>query len=245
MQETKEEWRDIEEYENLYQISNLGIVKSLGNDRTRKEKILRPQKVNNYLIVSLSKDGKAKHYYIHRLVALHFIPNPQNLEQINHRDEDKTNNCVSNLEFCTAAYNINYGTRNQRSAEKTSKQVLCVETGIIYSSTKEVQRQLGFAHNNISQCCNGKYKTAYGYTWKYISKTMKVRKQSQETKEKIAKANRIPIVQLSKEDNFIKQWESAKQAGEELGIYPSSIRSCCKGRLKTAGGFKWNYLQKN
>lgn len=156
----EETWKDIQWYDG-YQISNLGRVKSF---KYNKEKILRPKNVKQYLIVSLCKQGKVKNYLVHRLVAEAFIPNPQNLPQVNHIDEDKTNNCMDNLEWCDAKYNSNYGTRN----EKISKQVLCVETGIIYPSTMEIKRKLGFVQSNISMCCNGKRKTAYGHTWRYV-----------------------------------------------------------------------------
>ena len=158
-------YKDIEGYKG-YKISNYGNVKSLGNDKTRKEKILKPAKdKDGYLYVGLCKQGKIKMCKVHRLVAQTFIPNPNDLPQVNHKDEDKINNHVTNLEWCTNEYNINYGTRNQR----TSKQVICLETGVIYYSLKEVQRQLGFAQSAISNACNGKYKQAYGYTWKYVS----------------------------------------------------------------------------
>lgn len=162
----KEEYKDIEGYEGLYQVSNLGNVKSLDNDKERKDKILKPAKLKNgYLQVTLCKEGKRKIYKIHRLVAQTFIENPNNLPQINHKDEDKTNNHITNLEFCDRKYNCNYGTRN----EKLSKQVICLETGVVYPSTMEVQRQLGFTHSTISKCCTGKYKQAYGFHWKYVS----------------------------------------------------------------------------
>lgn len=97
-----------------------------------------------------------------------FIENPNNLEQINHKNEIKTDNRVENLDYCDRKYNINYGTRNQRVAEKLSKQVLCVETGKIYTSTHQVERELGFNQSAISRCCSGKLKTCGGYTWKYV-----------------------------------------------------------------------------
>lgn len=160
-------FKDIAGYKGLYQVSNWGTVKSLGNGNSNnsKEKILKPTKdKKGYLTVDLYKDGKRKIYKVHRLVAQAFIENPNNLPQVNHKDENKKNNAASNLEWCDAKYNINYGTRN----EKISKQVLCLETGKIYPSTREVQKQLGFAHSNISKCCNGKLKQAYGYTWCYV-----------------------------------------------------------------------------
>lgn len=159
-------YKDIEGYEE-YQISSYGRVKSL---KFGKEKILKPIKdKKGYLMVILSKQGTQKHYKIHRLVAQAFIDNPNNLPQVNHKDEDKTNNVINNLEWCNQKYNNNYGTRNQRQSEKMSKQVLCVETGKVYKSTHQVERQLGFAQQYISQCCNGKYKTAYKFHWKYVS----------------------------------------------------------------------------
>ena len=168
-------WKDIEGYEGLYQISNLGNVKSLNYNKTGKERILTPQKNNkSYLKVGLCKQAKSKTYKIHRLVAQAFLPNQNNLPQVNHKDEDKQNNAASNLEWCTNKYNSNYGTRNKRVAEsninnpKRSKQVLCVENGVIYPSTMELQRQLGLPQQNISHCCNGKRKTCGGFHWCYV-----------------------------------------------------------------------------
>ena len=177
----EEIFKNIYGYEGLYQISNLGRVKSLNYRCTKKEKVLKPCKnTNGYLQVHLYKDSENKYMLVHRLVADAFISNPYNLSDVNHKDEDKTNNCVSNLEWCTREYNCNFGSRNERSAKsrsklltgvyntKLSKSVRCIETNQIFPSTMEVQRQLGFAHCSIVQCCNGKLKSAYGYHWKYL-----------------------------------------------------------------------------
>jgi hypothetical protein len=173
-------YKDIAGYENLYQVSNMGNIKSLGNGNSNnsnnsKEKTLKLSKNRDgYLKVDLCKEGKVKTYQVHRLVAEAFIENPNNLPQVNHRDEDKTNNASGNLEWCTPKQNINYGSHNQRSAAsrinhpKRSKQVLCLETGKIYPSTMEVQRQLGFAQGYISMCCNGRCKQAYGFHWTFL-----------------------------------------------------------------------------
>ena len=135
IEEKEEIWKDIPGYEGLYQVSNTGKVKSLNYMKTRKEKILKPRKEGKgYLKITLSKEGEKKDFKIHRLVASVFIPNPNNLPQINHIDECKTNNNVENLEWCDNRYNSNYGTHTQRMAKAKSMSVICVETGKIYQS---------------------------------------------------------------------------------------------------------------
>ena len=119
----KEEWRPVDGYEN-YEVSNFGRVKSLNYHRTDKEGILKPGKnKDGYLYVGLCRNGKMKYFKVHKLVAEAFLPNPECFEQVNHKDEDKTNNCVSNLEFCDAKYNSNFGSRNKRIASALSKPV--------------------------------------------------------------------------------------------------------------------------
>ena len=111
----QEIWKDVKGYEGLYQVSNLGQVKRLGNDRQMREKTLKGNKVKSgYMQVVLCKKGKSKPLYVHRLVAIAFIPNPNNHKEINHIDEIKTNNNFENLEWCNHKYNCNYGTRNIR-----------------------------------------------------------------------------------------------------------------------------------
>ena len=164
-----EVWKDVFGYEGLYQVSNIGRVKSL---KYGKERILKPLKDGGgYIFVHLCKNGERKMYKIHRLVAFTFLTNPQNLSDVNHKDEDKTNNSVQNLEFCDKKYNCNFGTRNQRIAEKHSKPVLqFTKSGEFvreWKSGMDVQKNLGYTQTNISACCLGKYKSAYGFVWKY------------------------------------------------------------------------------
>ena len=111
-----EVWKDIKEYEGLYQVSNLGRVKCLGNNRNKKEKILSQAKNSKgYLYVHLSKNNKKRTVAVHILVAQAFIPNILNLPEVNHKDEDKINNYSSNLEWCTRRYNNTYGSRIEKA----------------------------------------------------------------------------------------------------------------------------------
>lgn len=168
-------FRDIEGYEGLYQISNFGRVKSLERTadngyciRTVPERILKQTKNGfGYFFVGLHKGGKVKNVFVHRLVASAFIPNPQGLPQVNHKDECKTNNTVENLEWCDIQYNCNYGTRIKRIVDKQSKSVLCVELNKVFKSAEEA-RYLGFKPGSIWMCCNGKYNTHKGYHWQYV-----------------------------------------------------------------------------
>lgn len=168
----KEIWKDILGYEGKYQVSNRGNVKSLNYRRTGKEKILKgSDDGTGYLRVGLWKDGNAKECTIHRLVAQAFLPNPDNLPQINHKDEDKYNNCVENLEWCSSQYNMTYNDRAKKVGNKLSRPVIGINkvSGLIveFASAHEASRQLGISQSNITQCCQGKYKSAGGYVWYY------------------------------------------------------------------------------
>lgn len=160
-----EVWKNIsiKDYEDFYQVSNLGRVRSVDKvdslGRLIRGKIkASTNNGNGYLVVNLKNNGKQKMVTIHRLVAEAFIPNPYNLPQINHKDENKLNNKVENLEWCDAKYNNSYGTAHIRSAmahinhPNMSKKVICVETGIIYPSIAEAERQLGVRSSNIVVC---------------------------------------------------------------------------------------------
>ena len=178
-------WKDIKDFEGLYQVSNFGRVRSLGNNKSRKTKILIPFKnKKGYLRVCLYKNGKRKMFSIHRLVAEAFIPNLFDYPEVNHKDEDKTNNFCGtpendfndgNLEWCESKYNINYGTRTERVSEKTTNGKLSkiviqlTKTGELvreWPSTMEAGRN-GFVQGSVSNCCRGKLKSHKGYIWKY------------------------------------------------------------------------------
>ena len=160
----KEIWRDIKGYEGKYMVSNLGRVKSLNYRNTGKEKIMKGlDNGKGYLFVQLCKDGKVKNCRINRLVAQAFLPNPNNLPEVNHKDKIRTNNKVENLEWCTSQYNVEY---SQAKAVTGINKV----SGLIleFPSAKEASRQMGISQGSITMCCQGKgYKSAGGYTWQY------------------------------------------------------------------------------
>ena len=160
-----EHWKSITGYEGLYEVSDMGRVKSLKHG---KERIMKPRKnTGGYLNVDLCKDGQKKMLLVHRLVAKAFIPNPNNLETVNHKDEVKTNNVASNLEWMSREDNVAY---SRPQFAKRSVQMFDKSTGELlatFPSTMEVERVTGIAQQNISSCCNGKLKSAGGYIWRY------------------------------------------------------------------------------
>lgn len=155
--------KDIENYEGLYMVSSFGRVYSLISKKFKK-----PFKNNNdYLQVELYKDNKVKKYLVHRLVAQAFIPNPLNYKEVNHKDENPSNNHVENLEFCDRIYNINYGTRTEKCSKSVLQFTKDGEFVKEYPSTIEAERQTKIPIGNISNCCLGKRHSAGGFVWKY------------------------------------------------------------------------------
>lgn len=185
----KEIWKDVPGYEGLYQVSSKGRVRSMDRIVSYKEttqfkkgKILLPMIAGaNYLYVNLWKNNKRKYVSVHRLVALAFIPNPKGLKQVNHKDEDKTNNNVSNLEWCDAKYNINYGNTRKKISEglirnngfsvpiiQKDKNGCQLST---YASAAEAERLTGICASSIRKVCKKKpkFKTAGGFYWEEIT----------------------------------------------------------------------------
>ena len=182
-------WKEIKGFEGLYEVSNLGKVRSLdrlicmnnGVKRNFYGKVLKQGRLyTGYKTVWLYNNsiGIKTKASVHRLVAEAFIPNPENKPQVNHIDENKTNNRVDNLEWCTAKENINYGTRNERATSKSNKKKRkqIIATNIttsesnIYQSLSECAKTLNLDIGNISKVASGKYNRCGGYTFEYVSK---------------------------------------------------------------------------
>ena len=164
-------WKDIKDYEGLYQISNYGRVKSFPRKGTElKEKIIKVRQNNyGYLVVGLCKNNFRKYYLIHRLVAKAFIPNPDNLPCVNHKDENPKNAKATNLEWCTHKYNINYGTVQKRRSAQSQKVInqFDLNGNLIKRWNSILEAKTALNLKSISACCRRKQKTAGGYIWKY------------------------------------------------------------------------------
>ena len=178
-------WRDVLGYIGYYQVNDYGGVKSLnriviGIDNkpySVQESILTPSKdKDGYSVVTFRKDNIRKIKRVHRLVAEAFIKNPDNLPEVNHKDENKSNNCVDNLEWCTHTYNNQYGTKNKRRLENTDFSKLnrkivqkTIEGNFVKYFDKIIDvRLFGFDSSAVSKCCKQKYKHHKGFIWEYV-----------------------------------------------------------------------------
>lgn len=245
-----EEWRDIVGYEGLYQVSNLGRVKSLDRivhhkannyykvdfDRLVKGKIIRQCLSNGYMVLDLCKNGEIKNHIVHRLVAIAFIENPNKYPVVNHKDECRSNNRVENLEWCTQKYNNEYS-NTQKIASSSRKIAIWQfdkDFNFIkeYDSAADAERELGFCHINISECCRGEAKSYKGFIWKLkgeypITTKRKVRKDS------------ISVSMVSVSGDIIKTFSSTGEAKKETGRCHNYIYKMAKTGKIDKNGYKW------
>lgn len=163
----EEVWKDVVGYEGLYKVSNFGNVYSVRSDKQLKHSKNR----GGYLFVVLCTDGKPKQFKVHRLVAISFLTNPDNKPQVNHIDEDKTNNRLDNLEWVTAKENTNYGSRNKKAAKSNSKNIKVIyqdNTYEYWDSASEFAREFGVHRQHVNDVLLGRQKTTNGMKFEYV-----------------------------------------------------------------------------
>lgn len=241
-------WKPVEGYEGLYEVSTNGGAKSLNYNKTGKEKILKPGKnKQGYLYINLWKNGKGKAYKIHRLVAQTFLPNPDNLPCVNHKDENKTNNHYSNLEWCTYKENINWGTANERRSKtktngKKSKAIISINPStreiIEFPSTQEAKRK-GYNQGQVAACCRGERKTHKGLIWCF--KGTSDEEINKRMTEYLPQGLPKPVQAINPNTGeVVAEYISIAEAGRN-GYDHSSVSACCRGEYKHHKGLVWKF----
>lgn len=254
--EVKEEWMPVVGYEGFYEVSNLGNIDSLNDyNRKQKRKRLKPNiGAKGYSYVVLSNRIKRKTIKVHRIVAMAFIPNPQGFPVINHKDENKLNNCADNLEWCTIKYNVNYGTGIERRIRKTQCPVIQLSLQGVeicrYESITDAAKETGSRKGDIVAVCRGKIDKTNGFKWMYVDKEMKeasivFKKERKErtikNKNRGYEKNSRHVVQLSLDGNFIKEYRSTRVAAKETGINLSYIQDFCYHRRKKTNDYIFKF----
>lgn len=241
-----EEWRFIPKTDNLYMVSNMGRIKSVDSvryyknyKRTCKSRIRR-QSANwqGYLSCFVSnRNGVKFRVRTHKLVCDLFIPNPENLPCVNHKDENKQNNCVWNLEHCTYAYNLTYGSREGLKDVPVLQYDLDGNYIKEFKSVKLAAQEVGIQPRCISNVTHGWTKSAGGYIWrlKTDGKPEKVESHTDNNKRR--------VLCYTLNGDFIKEYDSLISAERELGVHYQSISDCCRGKVKKAKGYKFKYKQ--
>ena len=266
-----------ETFSEHYLVSNKGRVKSLykslgsvKNSSDGNEFISLINHSEGYKCVALSHNGMTKRFFVHRLVAEAFIPNPNNLPQVNHIDGNKQNNCVSNLEWCTARENIRhaidtglipYGVRspykinNKLYFKENAKPVyqFTMDGKLIkkWRCALDASSSLGIPNNKIYMCCNNQISYTNGFLFSYTdfakpvlsapkSKNGLSKRKTNNDVPKICRARR-PISQYDLDGNLIAKFNDTKTASLQTGVSKTGISLCCSGKRKQSNGFVWKY----
>lgn len=166
-----EKWKDIKGFEGLYKVSNCGRIKSFKKNKKDGVLIKPREKNNGYLQIGLYKEGKKYHFTIHRLVAMAFLENSKDYKSVNHKDENKKNNRVDNLEWCSVKYNNCYGDRIEKVKKKLYKKINQYDLNLNlineYESIIEASKKTKISKGNICQCCKSKYNSTHGFIFRY------------------------------------------------------------------------------
>ena len=246
-------WRRIENFSN-YEVSNYGRVRSLDkqiitkNNKIRlyKGKILKQRLSRNkkYYCVGIYDNNNKQHVLlIHRLVAKTFIPNPNNYEIVNHKDENKFNNYVENLEWITIKENNRYSFyKHPERLNTVSILQYDLEGNFIkeWKSIKEAADYYNINQNNISECLKGRSKSSHKFIWKYYQYNFSKKIEGYSNNSKYRK-----IIQYDLFGNFIKIWNSMIDIEKELNINKHGINDCCKYKLQSSGKFIWRFYNEN
>lgn len=241
-------WKNIPGYDDRYEVSDIGNVRM-------DKKYLLPMSTNGrYYTVRVKKDGKGISAFVHRLVAMAFVPNKQLLPEVNHINEITTDNRADNLEWCTHKYNCNYGTRIQRIKEKQNMAILqytldgefVAEYASMHIAADAIKADAG----HICDCCRGNRRFAYGYFWRYkddaLYERAKIRiaqvieRGKKSRAEKFAD-NAMNVIQLTMDGSLVAIHKSSKFAAEAIGSHRPSIINCCNGKVSHVKGYKFLY----
>lgn len=235
----QEIWKNvtISPYSDYYMVSNLGNVKNISSNRILKQSKTK----DGYLMVVMCVNGKTKTLTVHRLVAMSFIENPNNLPQVNHIDGNKKNNNVSNIEWCTAKQNMHHAVKSGLFEKRTGIRPVyqfSLDGKFIkkWESGMEASHYLGKKEQSIYKCCNNVMHSAHGFYWSYSPKFN--RKLS--NKEWY---HNNGVIQYDLNGNELKRFDSIKQAADEVGVSPVRICCCCRGKSRTSKGFIWKYAE--
>ena len=262
-----EVWKDIPNYEGLYQVSNMGRVKSLDRyvvskrpqDSIERKRfypstILKAFFYGNYLMCHIGINRKMKAVKYHRLVCSVFHPNPKGLPEVNHLNEIKTDNRAENLEWCSRVHNARWGTSIKRSsiARKNNADLSLVVYQFTldgkfvekYPSATEAERKTGIKMTNIlSVCHNKRASSAGGFLWSFTQSPDVILQKRKRKEQGLKHYGGKPVRQLSLSGVLVNEYPSIEEAARETGIHKDTISRCCKhwGYYKSAGGYKWEY----
>lgn len=251
-----EEWRPVIGYEGLYEVSNFGRVRSLdrvvinkrGLQIRRKGQIMKASpNYLGYMTTSLSCCGKYKTPPIHRLVAKAFIPNPNNLPEVNHKDENKSNNRADNLEWCDRSYNVNYGTgirRRSIAKSKNIEQLTMDGQHVAYYMSAEVAGKLNSCDPSLlRKVIRGERDSAFGYLWRAIEGSIDGLKFETDPREPIGKKP-TKVEQLTLDGKHVAYYESMSAAAKAVSCSIQNIYNAIICRNKTVKGYKWRPVEK-